>query len=79
VKPELESYLWQMIQPPPHKDGDVWPRDIIGKMLDEGLINNPKQAWATLSKWSRQGRYDWGMTIDLGWKVDPPHYGIKAR
>jgi hypothetical protein len=48
----------------------VSPRDAIAEMLSAGLIASPKQAWRTLEKWSRQGTYDYGVSLDLGWLID---------
>lgn len=44
-----------------------FPRDVIAKMVEDGDIASPKQAWATLEKWSRRGEYDYGVSLDLGW------------
>ncbi len=61
MSPELEEHLWERL-----REGKK-PREVIDSMLDVGSLQSPKQAWATLSKWGRQGLYDWGVTIDLGW------------
>jgi len=67
MKRELEDSLWSAFG---RKEGQTM-RDLIDEFLAAGLIQNPKQAWRTLSKWSRQGKYDWGTVIDMGWKVKP--------
>jgi hypothetical protein len=46
-------------------------RDVIAGMLARASIASPKQAWRTLEKWSGRGRYNWGVTLDLGWMEDP--------
>ena len=71
MKKELEDYLWERIRPAgvidnPHR----WPRDIIKEMLNLGMIKSPKQAWATLEKWCDKGIYEYGVNLDLGWKVE---------
>lgn len=38
------------------------------RVITNGMINSPKQAWATLKKWSKKGLYDYGVSLDLGWK-----------
>lgn len=43
------------------------PRDVIAYMKAMGLIASEKQAWRTLEKWSRQNKYEYGVTLDLGW------------
>jgi len=37
-------------------------------MVKSGMIKSHKQAWRTLEKWSSKGWYEWGGTMDLGWK-----------
>ena len=68
MRKELEDYLFERIR----SAGEVGatPRDIIEIMLHEKMINSPKQAWATLKKWSKKGLYDYGISLDLGWKVE---------
>ncbi len=63
---ECEDFLWAGLHGP-GKTG-VLPREIIDNMINEGLIQNHKQAWRTLEKWSRKDWYDYGTAIDLGWK-----------
>lgn len=38
------------------------PRNVI----NEFPINH-KRAWYLLDKWSKNGDYDWGVNLDLGW------------
>jgi hypothetical protein len=41
------------------------PRELINE-----LPINHKRAWYILEKWCRQGKYDYGVTLDLGWLVE---------
>lgn len=41
------------------------PRDVI----NEYPINH-KRAWYLLEKWSRQGKYEYGVSLDTGWIVE---------
>ena len=63
MKQELETELFLRIL---NKAENVFVRDIIHAMLNEGKINNPKQAWYTLSKWDKRGIYNYGTSFDLG-------------
>lgn len=63
---EAEKYLWDNINKDGH--GKPFPREVINEMVRNGMIKSPKQAWRTLEKWSDKGWYDWGSTMDLGWK-----------
>lgn len=66
MKPDLEDYLWNNISMA--GQGGRSPRDVIHEMVEKRMIQSPKQAWATLLKWSRKGLYTWGVSLDLGWK-----------
>jgi len=67
MRRELEQYLWDRMR---DIDGSgEMPRDIIGDMLSRGMIERPKQAWRTLEKWWRKEIYEYGTTIDLGWRT----------
>ncbi len=73
MKKELENYLWDRISSPADhgkwdKNIHLFPKDIIDEMVKLGMIQNHKQAWATLEKWTRKGIYDYGCRLDLGWK-----------
>ncbi len=68
MTPDLEAHLWGRIPNIDGVPGAVTPRDVINKMVETGLIQNPKQAHATLRKWSKQGKYNYGVSLDLGWK-----------
>ncbi len=63
---DLENYLFERIRK--ISEIEPMPRDVIEDMLQKGMINSPKQAWATLKKWSKKGLYDYGVSLDLGWK-----------
>ncbi len=67
MRKDLEKYLWDNIgyadQVP-----RAMPRDVINQMIDLKMIESPKQAWATLDKWTKKGLYDYGCCLDLGWK-----------
>ncbi len=66
MRPHLEDELWEWA--PTNGDGSGrTPRQWIEQALAEGKINSPKQAWATLTKWSAKGWYDYGVALDLGW------------
>ena len=71
MKKELEDYLYSRIHKISDEIGfynlDMTPRSIIEEMLEKGMINSPKQAWATLEKWERKGLYEDGTSLDLGW------------
>lgn len=68
MKVELEKYLWESIPTLEDYCDRESPRDVIHRMIQLGMINNAKQAWRTLDKWSSKGLYDWGVCQDLGWK-----------
>lgn len=67
MKAELEDYLWNRID----RDCDpiIFPRQVIIQMLEKGLIVSPKQAWRTLEKWCDKQLYEYGTSLDLGWKL----------
>jgi hypothetical protein len=62
---DLEDELERRI-----RAGEV-ARDVIADFVAKGRIASPKQAWATLRKWDNKGRWEYGVTFDLGWFVDP--------
>jgi len=64
----LEYHLWNEMEKNGH--GQPFPRDVIDQMVKDGLINNSKQAWRTLEKWCDKGWYEWGCSMDLGWKTN---------
>ena len=66
----LEEYLWENIAYIGKIDEyHCLPREVIDQMVSLGMIKSPKQAWATLEKWTRQGIYGYGTSLDLGWKI----------
>ena len=67
MSPAIERRLWNAIRGI-GQDGPT-PREIIEELVSGGTIRHRKQAWRTLEKWSRQGKYDYGVTLDLGWKL----------
>lgn len=64
---ELERYLWDRV-PTADRCSEPFVRDTIAGMRAEGLIRNEKQAWATLEKWCREGCYEFGVALNLGWR-----------
>ncbi len=38
--------------------------------LIEMLPINHKRAWYLLSKWADQGKYEYGVSLDLGWTLN---------
>jgi hypothetical protein len=69
MRPDLELRLWNAI----HVLGEPRERTAraeIQAMLADGSITNPKQAWRTLQKWTYAGLYDYGVAIDLGWRIE---------
>lgn len=71
----LEDYLWNEITIYSGDGCEIlivrrMPRDVINEMLERGWIKSPKQAWGTLNKWIRKGRYDYGCSLDCGWGID---------
>jgi len=69
MKKELEEYLWNEVGNPSLQTKRL-PRDVINEMLQRGWINSPKIAWRTLEKWTRKGMYDYGICLDLGWRIN---------
>ena len=69
MKVEIEYAFWVAISVIPKVGGvsACTPRDIIKEMVALGVIASAKQAWATLTKWSCLGLYDYGVSLDLGW------------
>ena len=67
MKKDVEQFLWDRIGYAGISGGN-YPRDIINGMVNIGLIQSHKQAWATLRKWCRKGIYNYGVSLDLGWK-----------
>lgn len=53
-----EKKLWDAL------DNFATPRDAIA-----ALEIPPKRGWYLLEKWAKNGLYQYGASIDLGWKV----------
>jgi hypothetical protein len=75
MKKNIEDYLWERIRSnsrPPKGFEIDFPntKSIIDSMLELKMISSPKQAWATLEKWPKQGKYNYGCRLDLGWKEE---------
>lgn len=68
MKQELEQYLWDRL-PADGYDPANTARDIINDMIDKGMIQNYKQGLRTLYKWEKQNKWEWGVNVDLGWKI----------
>lgn len=47
-----------------------FPRDIIAAMVADGTIEHERCALLTLEEWCDEDRYNYGVTIDLGWMED---------
>jgi len=75
MNPILEEYLWNNIEncadyrydPCRVKHGKT-AREVIKEMLEMRLIQSPKQAWCTLEKWLKKRKWNYGTSLDLGWK-----------
>ncbi len=84
MEKHLEDYLWNEIcantdKEQWHSDRHRFPRDVIKEMIDKGWIKSPKQAWSTLKKWIKSGKYDYGSCLDLGWKIENIDYKSKEN
>lgn len=69
MKPDLEAYLWERIRNLGDGKEIPWPRQVISGMVNDGMIANAKQAWRTLEKWCNKGIYEFGTTLDMGWRT----------
>lgn len=65
MKPDVEALFRQLIALARVERRSV--RDVIADMKAKGIIQSEKQAWRTLEKWNRKGKYSYGVTLDLGW------------
>ncbi len=79
MKKILEDYLWNEIN---YVNDERWngefyrtPRDVIKEMIERKWIESPKQAYATLNKWTGKGIYEYGSCLDLGWKCNRRNIG----
>lgn len=69
MSPELERWLWDRIRFA-GEEGST-PRELIAQMLADGRIKSEKQAWRTLEKWADGTSYDYGTSLDMGWRYRP--------
>lgn len=72
MRADLEQRLWLETRSEHRSDAAQprrTPREVIAEMVADGSLQNPKQALPTLGKWARRGWYDYGVTLDLGWKT----------
>jgi hypothetical protein len=67
LTPELEAELERRIRE--HAPRGAVPREAIASMIDDGLIRNENPALRTLGAWTDAGKYNWGVSIDMGWMV----------
>lgn len=69
----LENYLWEQIQKNDLNSFTLikgrLPREVINEMVENKMIESPKQALRTLEKWLHKGIYDYGVSLDLGWGI----------
>ena len=42
-------------------------RDVVAALIRDGTLTR-KQAWRMLDRWTDEGRYEYGVSLDLGWK-----------
>lgn len=68
MKEEAENYLWNRI-PCSCLNQMESTRFIINEMVRHEMINSRHSAYKTLRRWVSEGKYAYGRTIDLGWKV----------
>jgi len=59
-----EREFWEAVVAA-HSRGE-FPRDVIGR---PGFDVPAKRAHRWLEKWVRQGKYEYGVTLDLGWPI----------
>ena len=67
MEKHLENYLWNEMEKNGH--GFPFPNDVIMDMFSKGMIKNPKQAYRTLEKWTKNKKYDYGCSLLFGWKI----------
>lgn len=78
---DLELDLWRSIRTWRPGDHAPTPREWGNQALEDGRINNYRQMVRALEKWSRKGLYDYGVSLDLGWKTsdaDTPEEALAA-
>jgi len=68
LRKEVEDYLWKRITC--SCVGELKStRRIINEMFCHGMINSRASVHNLLEKWAKEGKYAYGRSIDLGWKV----------
>ena len=75
MSPELEEALWRAVPECGVSRGWGAPHPVrqwINDACESGLLKSPKQAWRTLEKWCSQDCYEYGVTLDLGWRTGKP-------
>ena len=70
MTPDLERYLWDRVPLNTQVGKLPYPRDVIADMVRLGMIKSEKQAWRTLEKWTENDLYEYGVTLDLGWRKE---------
>lgn len=80
MKHHLENHLWDRIREGGEPEGRS-PREVIAEMLQQGLIQSAKQGHATLVKWCNKNPawYEYGVCLDLGWKLPEGRAHWKAK
>ena len=61
MKPDEREFLTAVQR----KDTNMTVREVVSH-----LAINHKRAWFLLEKWARNGWYEWGAVIDMGWLTD---------
>ncbi len=67
MKKDQECYLYLAILNGGTGSQHVYVRDIVNKMIEDGIVDNYKQPVATLEKWYGKGVYECGVSILAGW------------
>ena len=71
MKEDEKRFLIDLYNANKHVTGgnitEVTPRDIINSL---DFYIHYKRAWYILGKWSGNGWYDYGCTLDLGWLTE---------
>ncbi len=68
MKEEAERYLWNRI-PCSCLNQKESTRFIINGMVRHEMIYSRHSAYKTLRRWNSEGKYAYGRTLDLGWRV----------
>lgn len=68
IKDDERYFLQRMQAETGGAYGQKRPRKTARDIINEPDFPIPyKRAWYLLEKWSNQGVYDYGVTVDLGW------------